>query len=426
MDSSAFLLCPSPLELTNNNKDHQNKDNVFVNGDFVFDASLLKKQTRIPRQFLWPHGDLVLESRQELREPIIDLHGFICGDEHATKRAADIIRSACTNHGFFQVVNHGVDKLLITAAHDHMGAFFKLPIAHKLKARKKLGSTWGYSGAHCERFSSKLPWKETFSFGYNDDGCGDNSAVLSYFLSVLGQHFEQTGLVYQKYCEAMKELSQVIMELLAISLGIDRLHFRRFFQDSNSLMRCNYYPPCQEPSLTLGTGPHCDPTSLTILHQDQVGGLEVFAHNKWQSVRPRSDAFVVNIGDTFMALSNGRYKSCLHRAVVNRYKERRSLAFFVCPKEDKIVRPPVDLLNIVYRGEDHHQDDNSHERTRKYPDFTWSDFLDFTQKHYRADVTTLQSFTNWLLSTSNSSTAATSPNANNNPSSSSPSAAATN
>jgi len=106
--------------------------------------------------------------------------------------------------------------------------------------------------------------------------------------------------VYQKYCEAMKELSLVIMELLAISLGIDRLHYRRFFEDGDSIMRCNNYPPCKSSSLTLGTGPHSDPTSLTILHQDQVGGLQVFADDKWVAVRPRPEALVINIGDTFM------------------------------------------------------------------------------------------------------------------------------
>lgn len=90
------------------------------------------------------------------------------------------------------------------------------------------------------------------------------------------------------------------MELLAISLGVDRLYYRRFFQDGDSIMRCNYYPPCNSSSLTLGTGPHTDPTSLTILHQDQVGGLQVFADNKWVAVRPRPEALVVNIGDTFM------------------------------------------------------------------------------------------------------------------------------
>lgn len=110
--------------------------------------------------------------------------------------------------------------------------------------------------------------------------------------------------MYQRYCEAMRELSQGIMELLAISLGVNRLHYRKFFEDSRSIMRCNYYPPCNNSQLTMGTGPHCDPTSLTILHQDQVGGLEVFANNKWHAVTPRPDALVVNIGDTFMVRFN--------------------------------------------------------------------------------------------------------------------------
>lgn len=106
--------------------------------------------------------------------------------------------------------------------------------------------------------------------------------------------------VYQDYCEAMSSLSLQIMELLGVSLGVDRNYFKDFFEGNDSVMRLNYYPTCQNPDLALGTGPHCDPTSLTILHQDQVVGLQVFVDGKWCSVYPREDAFVVNIGDTFM------------------------------------------------------------------------------------------------------------------------------
>ncbi|KAJ0969489.1 hypothetical protein J5N97_022366 [Dioscorea zingiberensis] len=351
------------------------------NNNKIFDSMELFKQSKIPKEFIWPQTEQP-NSLEQLEAPVIDLTGFFKGDKASTQRAADLIRTACQNHGFFQVTNHGVDVSLAAEALSCMNDFFKLPLSHKLRAQRKPGSMWGYAGAHADRFSSRLPWKETLSFGYQEEDDDTKHIVTDYFISTLGVEFKQMGLVYQKYCEAMQKLSLGIMELLAISLGVEQSYYKDFFRDSKSIMRCNYYPPCQEPDLTLGTGPHCDPTSLTILQQDQVGGLQVFAEDKWQCIPPVRDALVINIGDTFMALSNGRYKSCLHRAVVNRECERRSLAFFLCPREDRVIRPPADI-----------------EGPRKYPDFTWSELREFTQRHYRADMKTLQSFSQWLLST---------------------------
>ncbi|KAH7686960.1 Isopenicillin N synthase-like protein [Dioscorea alata] len=209
------------------------------------------------------------------------------------------------------------------------------------------------------------------------------NVIHDYFLQTLGHEFRHFGDVYQRYCEAMSKLSLEIMEVLGVSLGVGKRGFRDFFERNDSIMRLNYYPLCQRPDQTLGTGPHCDPTSLTILHQDHVGGLQVLSDGKWRTIRPTPNAFVVNIGDTFMALSNGRYKSCLHRAVVNSDETRKSLAFFLCPEMSKIVRPPCSLV------------DGDHPRV--YPDFTWSALLEFTQKHYRADTKTLDAFAEWLL-----------------------------
>lgn len=102
----------------------------------------------------------------------------------------------------------------------------------------------------------------------------------------------------------MNNLTNGIMELLGLSLGVGREYFKEFFEGNDSIMRLNYYPICQKPDLTLGTGPHCDPTSLTILHQDQVGGLEVFVDEKWHAITPILDSFVINVGDTFMVSSS--------------------------------------------------------------------------------------------------------------------------
>ncbi|KAJ9545772.1 hypothetical protein OSB04_025479 [Centaurea solstitialis] len=348
----------------------------------VFDASVLQHEANIPQQFIWPdHEKPNSQKSKELEVPLIDLGGFLSGHSCSAEEASSLVGKACQKHGFFLVVNHGVDESLISDAQRYMDLFFELPLSEKQRAQRKAGESCGYASSFTGRFSSKLPWKETLSFRFSSE---ENSSdiVKDYFKNTMGPEFVRLGKVYQEYCNAMNKLSLGIMELLGMSLGVERAHFKEFFEENNSIMRLNYYPPCRKPDLTLGTGPHCDPTSLTILHQDNVGGLEVFVDNEWRSIAPNSRAFVVNIGDTFMALSNGRYKSCLHRAVVNNKTPRKSLAFFLCPKKDKVVRSPEELV-----------DENN---PRIYPDFTWSTFLEFTQKHYRADMNTLQAFSTWV------------------------------
>ncbi|KAJ9171300.1 hypothetical protein P3X46_014688 [Hevea brasiliensis] len=347
----------------------------------VFDASILQHQTNVPSQFIWPEHEKPTLDSPELVIPPIDLGSFLSGDPNAASKASQLINEACKKHGFFLVVNHGVDSGLIEKAHGYMDNFFGLPLAEKQRAQRKIGEHCGYASSFTGRFSSKLPWKETLSFRYSDEDQFSN-IVQEYILNVMGEEFKQFGKVYQEYCEAMNTLALQIMELLGFSLGAGREYFKEFFEGNDSIMRLNHYPPCQQPDLTLGTGPHCDPTSLTILHQDDVDGLQVFVDDKWHFVRPNPQAFVVNIGDTFMALSNGIFKSCLHRAVVNSKTVRRSLAFFLCPNMEKVVKPPNALI-----------DSNN---TRIYPDFTWSELLEFTQKHYRSDMNTLDVFSSWL------------------------------
>ncbi|CAD6207747.1 unnamed protein product [Miscanthus lutarioriparius] len=342
----------------------------------VFDAARLSGVSDIPQQFLWPADESPTpDAAQELPVPLIDLTGD----------AAEVVRQvrrACDLHGFFQVVNHGIDDALLQEAHRCMDAFFTLPLSDKQRAQRHQGDSCGYASSFTGRFASKLPWKETLSFRYSDE---EDDVVVDYFVDKLGEEYRHHGEVYGRYCSEMSRLSLELMEVLGESLGVGRRHFRRFFQGNDSIMRLNYYPPCQRPYDTLGTGPHCDPTSLTILHQDDVGGLQVFdasGTGRWRSIRPHPGAFVVNIGDTFMALSNGRYRSCLHRAVVNSRVPRRSLAFFLCPEMDKVVRPPAELVDDA--------------NPRAYPDFTWRTLLDFTMRHYRSDMRTLEAFSNWL------------------------------
>ncbi|XP_017697226.2 gibberellin 20 oxidase 1-D [Phoenix dactylifera] len=349
----------------------------------VFDAAVLSQRSDIPVEFVWPEEDKPTpDAAEELSVPLIDLGGFLSGDPTAVAEVSRLVGEACSRYGFFHVVNHGIPSALLAEANRCVEAFFLMPLAEKQRAQRKPGDSCGYASSFTGRFANRLPWKETLSFRFSSSPLSPD-IVQDYFVHTLGEDFRHFGTVYQDYCNAMSKLSLAIMEILGMSLGVGRAYYREFFEGNDSMMRLNYYPPCQKPDLTLGTGPHCDPTSLTILHQDDVGGLQVFADGKWHTVSPKPNALVVNIGDTFMALSNGRYKSCLHRAVVNSKVARKSFAFFLCPEMNKIVRPPLGLV-----GADH---------PRAYPDFTWSALLEFTQKHYRADANTLDAFTKWIL-----------------------------
>ncbi|MBA0847541.1 hypothetical protein Goshw_019561, partial [Gossypium schwendimanii] len=273
----------------------------------AFDASILGSESNIPSQFIWPDDEKPCLDAPELVIPTIDLGAFLLGDSLAVSKAAEV-----------------------------MDRFFSLQLSEKQKAKRKGGESYGYASSFVGRFSSKLPWKETLSFRY----CPHTQNIVQhYMVNWMGEDFRDFGRLYQEYCEAMNKVSQEIMGLLGISLGLDQAYLKDFFEQNDSILRLNHYPSCQKPELTLGTGPHTNPTSLTILHQDQVGGLQVFADEKWHSVAHIPGAFVVNIGDTFMALTNGIYKSCLHRAVVNTETGRKSLAFFLCPKLERPVTP---------------------------------------------------------------------------------------
>ncbi|KAJ1262980.1 hypothetical protein BS78_09G149200 [Paspalum vaginatum] len=342
------------------------------------------QQQKIPDPFVWPQADAQATSARDLDAPVVDVAAAMRGDRAGTRRAAEQVAAACASHGLFQVTGNGLDPALARAALDGAADFFRLPLATKQRARCAPGDMAGYAVAHRDRFKANLPWKETLSFGHRDHRVSGSRVVTDYFTSTLGSDFEPLGAVYQDYCEAMKQVSLAIMEVIGVSLGVGRSYYRDFFADGCSIMRCNYYPPCPEPERALGTGPHCDPSALTLLLQDgAVDGLQVLVDGEWRPVRPSPGALVVNIGDTFTALSNGRYRSCLHRAVVHRERDRRSLAFFLCPRHDRVVRPPPRLLL-------------ADQAPRRYPDFIWADLARFTQRHYRADARTLDAFASWL------------------------------
>ncbi|MCD9560446.1 hypothetical protein HAX54_019128 [Datura stramonium] len=100
------------------------------------------------------------------------------------------------------------------------------------------------------------------------------------------------------------------------------------FKDQTSFIRLNHYPPCPIPHLALGVGRHKDAGGLTILAQDDIGGLEVQegkTDGEWIRVKPTPDAYIIKCWkDTIQVWSNDEYESVEHRVVVNPERKRFS------------------------------------------------------------------------------------------------------
>lgn len=98
----------------------------------------------------------------------------------------------------------------------------------------------------------------------------------------------------------IEKLARRLTELLSEGLGLSPTQLNHYFENETmTSMRLNLYPPCPEPERAIGLRAHTDPHLLTVLHQDNVVGLQVQINGQWSTVRPRPDCFVVNVGDLF-------------------------------------------------------------------------------------------------------------------------------
>lgn len=148
-----------------------------------------------------------------------------------------------------------------------------------------------------------------------------------------------------EYCTSVRGLVLGLLEAISESLGLQRDYIDEAIGRHGQHMALNYYPPCPQPELTYGLPGHSDPNLITVLLQDDVPGLQVLRNGKWLPVSPIPNTFIVNVGDQMQVLSNDRYKSVLHRAVVNCDKERISIPTFYCPSPDAVIAPANDLID---------------------------------------------------------------------------------
>ncbi|PWA91851.1 2-oxoglutarate (2OG) and Fe(II)-dependent oxygenase superfamily protein [Artemisia annua] len=301
----------------------------------------------LPHQYIQPPQERFDSSNEEPNQdsiPVIDMSNW--DDLNVAKAICD----AASKWGFFQIVNHGVPIHVLDDVKDATRKFFALPAEEKLKFSKEKSVTNSirFGTSFTPEAEKALEWKDYLSLFFVSD---DEAETL--WPSVC----RNQALEYIKSSElVVKKLLKILMNGLNVK-EVDEAKESKLM--GSKRINLNYYPKCPNPELTVGVGRHSDVSTLTILLQDEIGGLYVrnMATMKWIHVPPVSGSLVINVGDALQIISNGKYKSVEHRVSANGSSNRISVPIFVNPRPSDVIGPLQELVdsgekplykNVVY------------------------------------------------------------------------------
>uniref|UniRef100_A0A0E0IWF2 Fe2OG dioxygenase domain-containing protein n=1 Tax=Oryza nivara TaxID=4536 RepID=A0A0E0IWF2_ORYNI len=297
-------------------------------------ADTIRSSGEIPERYARPEmeADPVIIDTDGYNLPVIDMSRLI-NPEFSEEEIAKL-GSACEDWGFFQLVNHGVDGELLQRIKDDITEFFRLPLQEKMSVAIPPNGLQGFGHHFVFSKEQKLDWVDLLFLTTRPD-----HRVLAYKASHI--------------------------QFMAINLGVDEEALLAAFKpEQPQSVRINHYPPCSQANKVLGLSPHTDGVGMTLLLQvNDVQGLQIRKDGRWFAVKNLPGALVVNVGDVLEILTNGKYKSIEHRAVINPDKERITLAAFQSVPLSSTVGPFQELL---MKGEARYKTVDGAEFTKGY------------------------------------------------------------
>jgi isopenicillin N synthase-like dioxygenase len=276
--------------------------------------------------------------------PVIDISSLVGEGGPPPAQIAREIEGACRDSGFFYVAGHGVPAELLARLDAASRAFFGLPEAQKNEiAMERGGRAWrGYFPVGAELTSGRPDRKEGLYLGSE---LADDHPRVKAGLPLHGRNLfpaqvpELRGAVLA-YIEALAGVAQAVMRGVALSLGLDEGYFASgYTKEPTLLFRIFRYPPAPPGDEGWGVGEHTDYGLLTLLAQDDNGGLQVHTPRGWVEAPPLPGTFVCNIGDMLDRLTGGFYRSTPHRVRNVSGRDRLSFPFFFDPDFEAEVPP---------------------------------------------------------------------------------------
>ena len=259
-------------------------------------------------------------------------------------RAGDAIGAACRDVGFFYAAHHGVGAPTLARVDAAARAFFALPDAEKMKiAMARGGRAWrGYFPVGGELTSGMPDRKQGLYFG-EELGADDPRVAAGMPLHGANLFPDAPSDLKPAVLQLMHEYTRAahaIMEGVAFSLGLDAQYFRLTYTARPTLLfRIFEYPAAPEGDEGWGVGEHTDYGLLTLLAQDDKGGLQVKTQRGWIEAPPIPGTLVCNIGDMLDRMTGGLYRSTPHRVRNPAPRDRLSFPFFFDPGWDAEIVP---------------------------------------------------------------------------------------
>ncbi|KAK3420120.1 hypothetical protein EUGRSUZ_G00915 [Eucalyptus grandis] len=315
--------------------------------------------TSIPSHYAFTtptSGDQAVHADHDDSIPVIDFSLLSSSNPDQRSKAISDLAKACQDWGVFMLINHGVPESQMKATVDALMGFFDLTEEEKNK----------FLGKHV---------LDPIIYGTSFKASVDKVLLWRDFLKMMVHpkfHCppEPEGLseVLAEYTGELRKLARELLKAISESLGLGPGYIDEAMNMDSSLqiLAANLYPPCPQPELAMGLPSHSDYGLLTILMQNDIGGLQVNHGGKWFKVDPIPNAFVVNTADQLEIMSNGKYKSVLHRAVLNNKTTRISIPFSIGPSPNTVVVPAEQLV------------DGKHNQAT-YISRNYKDYLEFKQ-----------------------------------------------